>query len=171
VWKIGPGGSGTILAGKGGVLVSDGGASSIFITSQPPKTKTPVHVRVGPGETIGVTTPGTSTAWEVSPDPREEYLHPTQKPAELARIAIQNSSAAGDIVLDCFGGAGATAVACEQLGRICHIMDLEPKYVAVILERLALMGLSPQLAAENPASANVARKSGRVASERGAAAQ
>ena len=61
--------------------------------------------------------------------------HNTQKPAQLAEIAIANSSAEGDIVVDCFGGSFSTLVAAESLKRRAFMMDLEPKWCAVGLER------------------------------------
>jgi DNA modification methylase len=72
-------------------------------------------------------------------------FHPTQKPPELAARAIANSSERGHIVLDLFMGSGATMVGAEQLGRLCCGMELEPKYVAVALQRMADMGLEPRL--------------------------
>jgi len=68
-------------------------------------------------------------------------VHPTQKPAELARWFLERFSEPGAIVVDTFLGSGSTAVAAEQLGRRCYAMEIEPKYVAVTLERLASMGL------------------------------
>jgi DNA modification methylase len=65
-----------------------------------------------------------------------EYRHPTQKPVELARRAILNSSKKSDIVLDCYLGSGSTLIACEQTGRICYGMELDPGYIdVVIIER------------------------------------
>ena len=48
---------------------------------------------------------------------------------------IQNSSKKGDVVLDTFGGSGTTLIACEQLGRKCYMMELDPKYCDVIRKR------------------------------------
>ena len=48
---------------------------------------------------------------------------------------IENSSKAGDTVLDVFGGSGSTLMACEQLKRKCYIMELDPRFVDVIIER------------------------------------
>lgn len=69
--------------------------------------------------------------------------HGTQKPLECMARPIRNHE--GD-VYEPFLGSGTTAVAAEQLGRICYGMEIEPKYVAVTLERLAGMGLEPRLA-------------------------
>ena len=59
------------------------------------------------------------------------------KPIELFSYQIQNSSKTGDIILDSFGGSGTTLIACEQLNRKARIMELDAKYVAVILQRWA----------------------------------
>lgn len=88
------------------------------------------------------------TVWECNRSPRNDH-HPTQKPVDLAARAIRNSSNDGDIVLDLFLGGGSTMVAAEQLGRICYGMEIEPKYVAVVLERMSDMGLEPKLVKRN----------------------
>ena len=62
-------------------------------------------------------------------------LHPTMKPVKLIARLINNSSRAGDIVVDAFGGSGTTLIACEQMGRKCFMMEYDPKYVDVIIER------------------------------------
>lgn len=73
--------------------------------------------------------------WEVD-RPRDSKLHPTMKPIELCAKGIGNSSRRGDIVLDLFGGSGSTMVACEQLERKCYMMELDPKYCQVIIDRM-----------------------------------
>lgn len=67
--------------------------------------------------------------------PQKSELHPTMKPVELFAYLMQNSSQAGDIVLDTFGGSGTTIVAAEQLGRKARLMELEPHYCDVIIAR------------------------------------
>lgn len=62
-------------------------------------------------------------------------LHPTMKPIKLLAKLIRNSSKDNDIVLDLFGGSGSTLIACEQLNRKCHMMELDPKYCDVIVKR------------------------------------
>jgi site-specific DNA-methyltransferase (adenine-specific) len=79
--------------------------------------------------------------------PLTSDLHPTTKPVALISQLISNSSLQNEVVYDLFGGSGTTMVACEQLGRQCRMIDIEPKYVAVILERMAGMGLTPKLQA------------------------
>lgn len=72
--------------------------------------------------------------WFVNKPVRNE-LHPTMKPVELVERAVNNSSKSRDIVLDCFGGSGTTLIACEKLGRQCRMIELDPKYVDVIVKR------------------------------------
>jgi len=66
---------------------------------------------------------------------------------ELVARSLANSSRPGDLVFEPFCGSGSTMVAAEQIGRVCCGMEIEPKYVAVALERLAGMGLEPTLEA------------------------
>jgi len=73
----------------------------------------------------------------------EERYHPTQKPVKLLIEIINHYES--QIVFDPFGGSGATMVACEQLHRQCRMIEIEPKYVATILERMSNMGLTPVL--------------------------
>jgi site-specific DNA-methyltransferase (adenine-specific) len=61
--------------------------------------------------------------------------HPTMKPLRLIGQLIQNSSKRGESVLDLFGGSGSTLMACEQLGRRCLTMELDPRYADVIIDR------------------------------------
>ena len=62
-------------------------------------------------------------------------LHPTMKPVELVERAIVNSSRRGETVLDPFGGSGTTIIACEKTERKGRVIELEPKYVDVIVKR------------------------------------
>lgn len=71
--------------------------------------------------------------------------HVTQKPVDLFRRPIINHTEKGDVVVEPFAGSGSQFVAAEQLGRLCYAMELEPKFVAVILERMSVMGLEPRL--------------------------
>jgi DNA modification methylase len=72
--------------------------------------------------------------WECDRSPRNDF-HPTQKPVELAERAINNSSGAGEIVLDLFLGGGTTLIAAETTGRVCIGIELNPAYVDVTLKR------------------------------------
>lgn len=62
-------------------------------------------------------------------------LHPTMKPVRLFARLVANSSRKGEKVLDLFGGSGTTLIACEQLGRKCYMMEYDPRYVDVIIDR------------------------------------
>jgi DNA modification methylase len=72
--------------------------------------------------------------WQV-PKPKRNRLHPTAKPVCLVERAIRNSSKRGDLVLDPFGGSGSSLIACEKSGRRAAIMELERKYVDVMIQR------------------------------------
>lgn len=69
------------------------------------------------------------------PKPRRSDLHPTMKPVRLLARLIRNSTNEGDIVFDPFGGSGSTLIACEQLGRRCRMVELDPAYCDVIVRR------------------------------------
>lgn len=73
--------------------------------------------------------------WYERRDKTNEYVHPTQKPVQLARRALRKSSVEGDFVLDAFGGSGSTLIACEQMKRKARLMELDPKYCDVIVKR------------------------------------
>lgn len=75
-----------------------------------------------------------SDLWQID-RPKKSEDHPTMKPISLAARAISNSSHLGDAVLDLFGGSGTTLLAAEQTERICHTMELDPKYADVIVRR------------------------------------
>lgn len=67
--------------------------------------------------------------------PIANRLHPTMKPVKLVARFLLNSSQKGDVVADIFGGSGTTLIACEQLGRKCRMMELDPHYCDVIIAR------------------------------------
>ena len=69
------------------------------------------------------------------PKPTKSEEHPTMKPVKLIARLIGNSSRERERVLDIFGGSGTTMIACEQLGRSCYMMELDPHYADVIIER------------------------------------
>jgi DNA modification methylase len=62
-------------------------------------------------------------------------LHPTVKPVALIADAIKDVSRRGEIVLDLFGGSGSTLIAAQQTGRRAYLMELDPLYCDVIVER------------------------------------
>lgn len=67
--------------------------------------------------------------------PRQSKLHPTMKPILLFDYQMKNNTKAGDVVLDLFGGSGTTLIACEQNKRDAYLMELDPRYVDVIIKR------------------------------------
>lgn len=75
-----------------------------------------------------------TTIWNYAKPKRNEN-HPTCKPLDLLGYPITNSSQENGIVIDTFGGSGSTMMACEQTGRICRMLELDPKYASVILRR------------------------------------
>ena len=75
-----------------------------------------------------------STIWEFD-RPKQSKEHPTMKPISLLAYPIMNSTMSNCTVLDPFGGSGSTLIACEQTNRICYMMELDPKYCDVIVNR------------------------------------
>ncbi|HTW17067.1 MAG TPA: DNA methyltransferase [Nocardioides sp.] len=75
-----------------------------------------------------------STVWEHE-RPARSAEHPTMKPVELVRRAIENNTRPGALVLDTFGGSGSTLIACHHAGRVAALVELDPKYVDVICRR------------------------------------
>ena len=67
--------------------------------------------------------------------PNRSVEHPTMKPLQLLARHVKNSSKQEELILDIFGGSGSTMMTCEQLNRRCFMMELDPKYVDVIIER------------------------------------
>ena len=65
----------------------------------------------------------------------QKRVHPTQKPIELCQWFITRYSDDENIIVDLFGGSGSTLIACDQLNRKCYMMELDPHYVDVIIER------------------------------------
>jgi len=118
----------------GGIMITDGSGGRIYISNKPPKGKRIRSIRARGQDSILLYSEGrASTAWEVSKDAATE--HPTQKPVELAVKAIKNSTMAGDITLDLFGGSGTTLIGAELTGRAAYITELDPKYCDVIINR------------------------------------
>lgn len=135
VWRVGLKTSheGAFLVGNG-ILLVDGKGGKVFITNAEPKNKKIRRVRIEEGQTIAAEAGGgAESCWEIG---RESgYKHPTQKPVELARRGILNSSKPGDIVVDMFLGSGCTLMACEETGRKCFGSEMDPKHVDVIATR------------------------------------
>lgn len=85
-----------------------------------------------------------SDLWNI-PRPSKSDEHPTMKPVELVVRSLANSSLPKDIVFEPFSGSGTTLIACENTGRFCRAIEIDPKYVAVALERWSVLtGENPQ---------------------------
>ena len=75
------------------------------------------------------------SVWKVGKDGASDYVHPTQKPVALAEEALDKTTKPNQIVMDLFGGSGSTLIAAEKLGRKARMMELDPKYCDVIVQR------------------------------------
>ena len=84
-----------------------------------------------------------TTIWNFKKPKRNEN-HPTSKPLDLLSYPIGNSTQENAIVLDTFGGSGSTMMACQQMNRVCHMMELDEKYASVILRRAVENGVAPE---------------------------
>lgn len=69
------------------------------------------------------------------PKPSRSAEHPTMKPTELIARCLRNSTEPGDVVVDMFAGSGSVLIACEQLGRVAAVVELDPRFVDVIVRR------------------------------------
>ncbi|MBX3351834.1 MAG: ParB N-terminal domain-containing protein [Phycisphaeraceae bacterium] len=85
------------------------------------------HVYLGPNNIPDV--------WSIKKVNPQSMMHLTEKPVDLARRAIEYSSRPGETVLDLFGGSGSTLIACEQTARHARLMEIDPAYCDVIVER------------------------------------
>jgi len=77
-----------------------------------------------------------TTVWDFN-KPNKSVDHPTMKPLELVKYAINNSSKRDQLVIDFFGGSGSTLISADMLGRKCYTIELDPRYVDVIRKRYA----------------------------------
>lgn len=75
------------------------------------------------------------SVWKIAKDGASTYVHPTQKPVELSEEAIDKTTKNGASVLDLFGGSGSTLIGCEKTNRKAYLMELDPKYCDVIINR------------------------------------
>ena len=89
-----------------------------------------------------------TTVWEVPSSEVETDAHPTSKPCKLFALPIEMHTERGDVCYEPFSGSGSQLVAAQQLGRRCYAIEKSPPFVAVALERMAALGLKPQLIGE-----------------------
>ena len=119
---------------SGGVVLTDGAGNKLYLADKVPKGKKIRYIRLSEGRSVTLysTECDRSTdTWEVSRETKTE--HPTQKPVELAVRAIDNSTEAGNLVIDFFGGSGSTLRGAELTGRRCYTTELDPRYCDVIV--------------------------------------
>jgi len=86
-----------------------------------------------------------TTVWEVSSSEVETDAHPTCKPCKLFALPMEMHTEPGDLCYEPFSGSGSQLVAAQQIGRRCYAIEKSPAYVAVALERMAGLGLKPEL--------------------------
>lgn len=79
-----------------------------------------------------------TVTWKVGKDNNTDYMHPTQKPVEINEKVLINFTSKWEYVLDLFWGSWSNMIACEKTGRVCHMMELDPKYCQVIIERMRM---------------------------------
>lgn len=84
-----------------------------------------------------------TTIWNFD-KPKRNANHPTSKPLDLLGYPIGNSTQENAVVIDTFGGSGSTMMACEQMNRVCYMMELDEKYASVILRRAVENGIAPK---------------------------
>jgi DNA modification methylase len=86
-----------------------------------------------------------TTVWAVPSSEVETDAHPTSKPCKLFALPMEMHTERGDICYEPFSGSGSQLVAAQQIGRRCYAIEKSPPFVAVALERMAAMGLKPEL--------------------------
>jgi DNA modification methylase len=120
-----------------GLVLLDGHGDTLYLQSKSPKGKTLRQIRLTAKQPVvhlaGESGSSTGTVWEVTRE--RDYVHPTQKPVELARRAIENSSQPGEIIADGFVGSGTTLIGAELTGRRAYALEVDPAYCDVAVER------------------------------------
>jgi len=123
----------------GGLTLTGKDGREIHVAGAAPKGRKVRHVHLEQGEPIYLQASSfADNVWEVGRDNghgRETAWHPNQKPIELARRALTNSTREGEIVLDPFAGSGSTIIGAQQTKRIAHACDLDPRYVDQAVRR------------------------------------
>lgn len=138
-WRIQatePGDSPNVI-GQGIILVGKDG-KELFISETPPRLKKLRHIHAEDSPVIIQGGSETATVWEVSRDTgtgERSSIHPTQKPVELSRRALKNSTLEGQIVLDMFSGSGSTIMGAEQTRRVGYAVELDPLYADASIRR------------------------------------
>ena len=142
VWRIRPPAPADLAASiANGIRISDGQGRGLYLGAAAPKGRKTRLVRLGDGESLTIAAEHTTDAWQIARDKNKDRLHPTQKPVRLFAVPILNHTQPGDLIIEPFAGAGGQFLAAQEGGRRCFGMDLDPKYVAVVLERLSKTGV------------------------------
>lgn len=121
-----------------GVVLVDKSGNELYVSGQVPKNRKVRHVHLEDAPLLIEPPRATDSVWEVSRDNghgKHTALHANQKPVELARRAIQNSTAEGEVVVDMFGGSGSTLMGAEQTNRCAFVSELDPATVDVTVRR------------------------------------
>lgn len=93
-----------------------------------------INIKVPSYDVVDSGTDADTTIWRI-PKPTRSEDHPTMKPIALCTRGILNSSRKGEIVFEPFCGSGSTLIACQQTGRRCRAVELDPVYCDVIVKR------------------------------------
>jgi DNA modification methylase len=111
-----------------------------WIRGEKPKVfRTEVNQRAGEFPT---------TVWDVPSSEVETDAHPTSKPCRLFSLPMEMHTSPGEICYEPFAGSGSQLVAAQQMGRRCYAIEKSPPFVAVALERMAALGLKPEVIRE-----------------------
>ena len=125
-----------VVIGQRGIVIQDGEGGRLLISTRIPTSKKFRAIRLEVGKTAYLQPESAqNTVWQVGKE--TDYVHPTQKPVELAIRAIENSSKPGQIIYDPFAGSGTTLAGAELTGRTAFLVELDPRYCDVIRERYA----------------------------------
>jgi DNA modification methylase len=89
-----------------------------------------------------------TTVWEVPSSEVETDAHPTSKPCRLFSLPMEMHTEQGDLCYEPFSGSGSQLVAAQQTGRRCYAIEKSAPFIAVALERMAALGLRPELVGE-----------------------
>jgi len=121
-----------------GILLADPEGNHLYLQHDPPRSKKHRSMMLEPGESLLLTTLQGSDVWEARPDTKAEYIHPNQKPVELSQRAILNNTEPGEIVLDMFAGSGSTLIGCQRTGRLFRGIEIDKRFVDLIVKRWCL---------------------------------
>lgn len=117
-----------------GLIVEAAGGGMLYLTGRLPKSKAR-RIALAEGQAAIIHLDGLTDVWRIKKVTPQKMIHLTEKPVELATRAMHYSSRRGEHVLDLFGGSGSTLMAAEVAGRRAYLMELDPPYCDVIVQR------------------------------------